>query len=685
MKLSYRPEIDGLRAIAIILVFFYHADILLFDKKSFSFFKGGFIGVDIFFVISGYLISSIILKELKIDNKFNLLNFYERRARRILPALFLIMIVSLLLGFLFLSPNKFVELSKSIIFSEFFISNYFFWKDGLIYGSEDSFLKPFLHSWSLSVEEQFYLFFPIAMLIIFKIKKNLILHLIVYLIVISFFITNLTVLNFPSLSFYSIHSRIWELACGSLVAFLEVHKSFKISKFKLVIRSSFQFIALFLLFFAIFKFNQNTLHPSFNTLVPVLSIMLLISSLNENDFITKILSNKILVGTGLISYSLYLTHFPILSIANSLNFENVNYIIKFAVLFFIVLLSIISFYFVERPFRNKNLLSRKKFSILIFISFILLLVINLIVIKKNGFIERLPYILQKSLTEERPWTLLKSNDQIECYSRKGQPCKFGLDHKKEFYLLGDSHLAAMSSEIKKIALKNNFKYVDLTMPRCLYLPNFVRVNKNNGKISNFCNEEYQKKVEMIIEESSKESVYVIGGRLPMYISGKKFNNKEGGIEPGKVWPEEFKPTKFDITFQVQLKETLEKIALSGRKIILIYPIPEVGFDVKNELFKRIPKNIVSLDKDKFLKSLKDNPVTTSYKVYKERTKKTFKLLDSIKGKNIFRVYPHKIFCNNNVKGRCITHNDKNIYYFDNNHLSISGTKMILDSIFEFNR
>jgi peptidoglycan/LPS O-acetylase OafA/YrhL len=685
MKLSYRPEIDGLRAIAIVLVFFYHADILLFDKKSFPFFKGGFIGVDIFFVISGYLISSIILKELKIDNKFNLLNFYERRARRILPALFLIMTFSLLLGYLFLSPNKFVELSKSIIFSEFFVSNYFFWKDGLIYGSEDSFIKPFLHSWSLSVEEQFYLFFPLAMLIIFKIKKNLILHLIVYLIVISFFTTNLTVLNFPSLSFYSIHARIWELACGSLVAFLEVHKSFKISKFKLVIRLSFQFIALFLLFFAIFKFNQNTLHPSFNTLVPVLSIMLLISSLNENDFITKILSNKILVGTGLISYSLYLIHFPILSIANNLNFENLNYSLRFAVLLSIILLSIISFYFVERPFRNKNLVSRKKFSILIFLSFILLLVINLIVIKKNGFIERLPYILQKSLTEKRPWTLLKSNDEIECYSRKGQPCTFGREHKKEFYLLGDSHLAAMSSEIKKIALKNNFKYVDLTMPRCLYLPNFVRVNKNNGKVSNFCNEEYQKKVEMIIEQSSKESAFVIGGRLPMYISGKKFDNKEGGVEPGKVWLEEFKPTKYDITFQIQFKDTLEKIALSGRKIILIYPIPEVGFDVKDELYKRIPKNIINLDKNKFQKSLKDNPVTTSYKIYKERTKKTFELLDSIKGKNIFRVYPHKVFCKNKASGRCNTHDDKNIYYFDNNHLSLSGTKMILSSIFKFNR
>ena len=172
MKLTYRPEIDGLRAIAILLVIFYHAELTIFKDNIF---QSGFIGVDIFFVISGYLITSIILKELLVNNKFSFGYFYERRARRLLPALFFVMLLTFPLAWLYLLPGDFLDYSKSILYSVGFSSNFYFHFSGLEYGATDSLYKPFLHTWSLSVEEQYYIIFPILLILCFKFLKNYIL------------------------------------------------------------------------------------------------------------------------------------------------------------------------------------------------------------------------------------------------------------------------------------------------------------------------------------------------------------------------------------------------------------------------------------------------------------------------------------------------------------------------------
>ena len=169
MKFVYRPEIDGLRAIAVFSVTFYHANFFLLNKSLFS---GGFLGVDIFFVISGYLITSIILKEIYKKNNFSFINFYERRVRRIIPALLFVMFCSLPFAYVILNIETIIDFSKSIISSIFFISNIYFNFTGNRYGEEHTLLKPFLHTWSLSVEEQFYILFFIFLILIFKFFKK---------------------------------------------------------------------------------------------------------------------------------------------------------------------------------------------------------------------------------------------------------------------------------------------------------------------------------------------------------------------------------------------------------------------------------------------------------------------------------------------------------------------------------
>ena len=200
MKLTYRPEIDGLRAIAVGAVILYHAQITILGYQPF---KGGFIGVDIFFVISGYLITSIILKELVTTGSFSFKHFYERRIRRILPALLFVMIVSLPFAWMYLLPDSFIDFSKSILYSLGFSSNFYFHYSGQQYGAESGLLKPFLHTWSLSVEEQYYILFPIVLLITYKFFRRYLIHILTFGFIISLGLAEWTSRNYPSISFYS--------------------------------------------------------------------------------------------------------------------------------------------------------------------------------------------------------------------------------------------------------------------------------------------------------------------------------------------------------------------------------------------------------------------------------------------------------------------------------------------------
>ena len=204
MKINYRPEIDGLRAIAVVSVIFYHAQITF---KNYQFFKGGYIGVDIFFVISGYLITTIILKELFFTNKFSFRLFYEKRIRRILPVLLLILLISIPFAFIFLMPSRLLDYSKSTLSTLGFASNIYFYFTGLEYGAESSLLKPLLHTWSLAVEEQFYILFPIFLLIIFKFFKEYLIHILIIMFVISLILADWASKNYPSLSFYFLPTR----------------------------------------------------------------------------------------------------------------------------------------------------------------------------------------------------------------------------------------------------------------------------------------------------------------------------------------------------------------------------------------------------------------------------------------------------------------------------------------------
>lgn len=346
ISLNYRPEINGLRALAVIPVILFHAGFVIFEK--------GFIGVDIFFVISGYLITTIIIKDL-VKKNFSIKFFFERRARRILPALYFVMFISIPFAWILLSRNELSSYLKSLTAVTFFISNFFFWNETPYFASEADF-KPLLHTWSLSIEEQFYIIFPFLLIFIYKLNKNLLIYLLEIIFIFSFLLCFLGLTKAPNANFYFTITRVWELCIGGIVAYLIIYKRFFFSKLSNNILS---FFGLIIVIYSLFFYNFNSIQIP-TAFFPVIGTALIILFTNKDTLVGKFLSIKIFVSIGIISYSLYLWHYPIFAFAkNYLN--EINLQIKFLIILLSFLLSIFSYKFIEKPFRNKNFISLKPF------------------------------------------------------------------------------------------------------------------------------------------------------------------------------------------------------------------------------------------------------------------------------------------------------------------------------------
>jgi len=662
MKPTYRPEIDGLRAIAVGVVILYHAHLTIFGHQPF---KGGFIGVDIFFVISGYLITSIILKELVTTGSFSFKHFYERRIRRILPALLIVMLVSLPFAWMFLYPSSFIDFSKSILYSLGFSSNFYFHYSGQAYDASSGLFKPFLHTWSLSVEEQYYIIFPTVLLVAFKYFRKYLIHILILGFVVSLGLAEWGSRNHPSFNFYILPTRGWELLAGSILAYFEItlgHRS-KNKTLNLILPT----IGLFLIGHSILFFKDEMFHPSFYTLSPIIGVCIIIWFSNKDELITKILSTKLFVGIGLISYSLYLWHYPIFAFARIIEFTQGSLFESLLVGIIILILSIVSYYLVERPARNKN----NKFKVIIIsliISISILVVLNFNIIQKNGYKNRVPEILLNNLSIE-PRNLLKNSDGKNCYANI-EGCKFNISSNKKVYIIGDSHMASTMSNLKDRVIKNNYQFITSTFGGCAFYPGFNQINIKTKKINEKCNDSYFQKLKQTLL-NDKNSIIIFGGRFPLYLSNYLFDNQEGGVE-GKEWDTKYAPTgKYDT---IQNSFTNEVLEISKKnKIILIYPIPEVGWNPNKKIH-------IQYIKQRFSKHTNIENITTSYEVYKNRTKSSFELLDSIQDDNIYRVYPHTLFCDTTIKDRCVIHDDKDIFYADDDHPSIKGSEMINDLI-----
>ncbi len=671
IKINYRPEIDGLRAIAVVAVILYHANLTIFN---YPFLKGGFIGVDIFFVISGYLITSLIYKELLINNSFSFKYFYERRIRRILPALLTVIFLSFPLGFIYLLPSSFAEFSQSIISSLGFSSNFYFHITGQKYAAENASLIPFLHTWSLSVEEQFYILFPIVFFVVFKYLKKYLHYLLILFFFLSLLLAEWCSKNFPSLSFYLLPTRGWELIAGSILAYFEILLGFrKSNKFLNLIMP---FIGLCLIVLSISTFDDDIFHPSKYTFIPILGVCLIIWFYNNDDILCNFLSSKLFVGVGLISYSLYLWHYPIFTFFNIIQINNTSLFYDIMKMFIVVFLSILTYFLIEKPARNKKYKFKYIFIPIIFISSFIIF-ISLIVIYKDGFKNRVPALLLNDLGdfEKNNWNLLKNSKDVICHHNING-CVFNEKSTHKVFLIGDSLMGTIMYDLTKKLINKNYSVKTNTVVSCLYFPGFDKINIKTKKIEEICNDEYFSKLHNFLMKQNN-AIIIFAAMYPAQFDNTFFDNEEGGIADYGIISHEYIAKSKYKNIRDSFKKSLESLSINN-KIIITYPFPEAGWHIPRLLFNSIPKNIKKAKN--YLKE--ENYITTSYRVFKKRNKSSFDLLDSIKGKNIIRVYPHELFCDNKISERCLTHDDKNIFYSDQDHPSVKASEMINKLIIE---
>ena len=355
--MKYRSEIDGLRALAVVPVILFHA--------GFELFSGGFVGVDVFFVISGFLITTILIEDIE-NQRFSLVNFYERRARRILPALYFVLLVSSVISTILMSPQQLKDFGQSLIATLTFSSNIYFVLTADYWAQSSEFL-PLLHTWSLAVEEQYYLVFPVFLTLAWRFGKEKIFWIIVVVAVVSLMTSEWGWRHNAQLNFYLSPTRAWELFAGSIAAFVVQKQGVQRSNL-------LSLVGLVAIIFSIFFYDETTPFPSLYTLMPVLGVVMLVMYADKETFAGKLLSIKGFVGIGLISYSAYLWHQPLLALVRVYQSSiEIELVAKLAIVGITFVLAVLSFYFIERPFRAKEIVSKRgilAFAIFPFVVFI---------------------------------------------------------------------------------------------------------------------------------------------------------------------------------------------------------------------------------------------------------------------------------------------------------------------------
>ena len=657
--LFYRAEIDGLRAIAVLSVIFYHAQIVLFGR---DWFEGGFIGVDIFFVISGYLITRIILSELESKGSFSFLNFYERRARRILPMLFVVIFVSIPFAWQILLPSDFVEYAESILASVFFGSNFFFYFSTTEYGADSALLKPFLHTWSLGVEEQFYLLFPIVAIIAYRYARNHFLTILIGLSLLSLLFSELMEVRNADLNFYLPFSRFWELAVGSLLAYRELYYDTSKDGFAAKILPT---LGLSLITYSILFFNATTPHPSFHTLIPIIGVALIIEFASKDEVIGRLLGSKVFVWIGLISYSAYLWHFPIFAFSrmgkDPTNYDKLEWIVL------TLILSVLSYFLVEKNFRTR-VKNQVVFSSCISGAIIITVAFSIFVVEKNGVYGRYGAITDVSDAYDKAEMFNIYDKDIGAISDKtweisNRKTRQTLEFSEEItgiLIVGNSHAKdlynVLAQNSSRIGEDYDFVRADLAELGCL-----DEENKNFKDIQ-----------EEFYESSLYESSKII------IISTRVRSETKCLLTDRKV-----KDSKDIAGIQYLIKNAKE----DNKKIILLANKMEFNkinrkhiWDYFEGVFKREYENKeTTLNVSKFLDEIK----MAYYKNLSSSIDITNKNLEAVAQSNgIPFIHLKPLFCDGREQKCELIGDFGERYYTDGHHLSLKGAKYFGEVLLE---
>lgn len=446
----YRKEIDGLRAIAVLAVMFFHA--------NFSLVRGGFAGVDVFFVISGYLITKIIVTQIQAGS-FSLARFYERRARRILPALFVMMLICLPVAWLIIiNPADFKDFCKSFLAVALSASNILFWKESGYFDSSTA-LKPLLHTWSLAVEEQYYLIFPFLMLIVWKVGAKCTLWLALILAIASLVFAQWSSVYQPVFNFYWLPSRMWELLAGAIIPIaFSTYPGLRPSGLQRsgLITQILGLLGLVLILSSVLMMDEQFPWPSVWTLIPVLGTVLILLFASSTTLAGRLLGAPPLVSIGLVSYSAYLWHQPLLAFARY-QFDPLTLGSRLGLVMAALTLGWLSWKYIETPFRNKNRFSSRQIFISAATFIVLFAAIGLTGYVRSGFLFRLPaqsepvfsYVMKDFMQDIRgDKCFIQRHLPVDRFSEECSQTSVA-EGAGAVVLWGDSHAAALYTGLKK--------------------------------------------------------------------------------------------------------------------------------------------------------------------------------------------------------------------------------------------
>jgi len=618
--------------------------VILFHA-GFELFGGGFVGVDVFFVISGYLITTIIISEMD-EGKFNIVNFYERRARRILPALFFVIFVCLPFAWIWLMPADMKDFAQSMVAVSTFSSNIFFWlKSG--YFDTVTELKPLLHTWSLAVEEQYYIIFPLFLVLTWRLGKKWVLVILTVI-----FISSLTLGHIGSSSpltassaFYLLPTRGWEILMGAFVSFYLQKKPQ--SHETGILSQSASLIGLLLIVYAIFIFDKQTPFPSLYTLAPTVGTALIILFAVNGTYVNTLLSNKAFVGVGLISYSAYLWHQPLFAFAKYRSITEPNEFLMAALCFLTFPLAYFSWRYVEKPFRNKGKINRT-------------------VIFSSATIVSVMFLFIGLLGHYRIAEPLNSNYiSLEKDIYKGS---------QNVMLLGDSHANHLFSGLQT---RLGTRIGNYASAGCIP---FYNVDRYDSRfLPGDCAKKMNETLNHFVENDDLKTI-ILSTMGPVYLEGKPFK----GMDParvdglGVVLIDQPEITNHWEVFEIGMRSTLEKLtSLKNKEVIFVIDTPELGLEPR--LCDPTGKTISLFGFNILARAPSAVECTVSRKDFDDRAAKYHQFVRGILNDfpTVILFDPTNLFCDGN---ECVGTLEGQRLYKDIDHLSDFGSLYVAEHL-----
>ena len=643
---SYRPEIDGLRSIAVSVVILYHAGL-----ASFS---GGYVGVDVFFVISGYLITSILVSDLE-RGRFSVRTFYERRARRIFPALFFVMLCCLPFGWLWLTPGQFKDFFQSLVSVTLFVSNFFFWLKSGYFGQAAETI-PLIHTWSLSVEEQFYLVHPLALLLLWRYARSRLSLVLVLLAGLSLASCLWLEHRNPGLNFFFSPSRAWELLAGAFVALhgrawlagrLGGHAG----------RELLSTLGLLLVLVPVFLYDRHTVFPGHLAIPPVLGSALILCFCTADTRLGRLLASRPMVAVGLASYSAYLWHQPVFAFARVLSADHPGAATLVALLPLVALLSYLSWRYVEAPFRRPAQVTGRsifRLSLACSLAFGALGVGGHLL---KGLPQRFDADRSALAATSRP-----SPQRDKChtdglrYLPPGKACRY-LAEPASWAVFGDSHGVEVAYALAERLLPQRQGVLHLTFSGCPPALNFDAAAPG-------CSAWVAESLAYLEGHADIQHV-LLAFRHSMHLYGDQLRGFPQAPADAPRFLPQLSPDAARLAYWSSLQDIVTRLARAGKTVYLLDPVPELGASIDRNIFKRglwLNQGIDPAGAPLAYHALRNGPILERLSL------PPFSTLAK-------RVRSADAVCNSSS---CWSIVDGQALYFDDNHLSLAGARRVID-------